>query len=109
VKIEYVTDPVLVPGLRCPRCHAKVRQIRRGPSARAELTTALLEPVGWVVLGGAALVGYLWEALFGLTLALLVVGPVVAVWCYLRAVRHGDFLCVSCGTEFLYAQVASRK
>ena len=111
VNVEYVTDPVLVPHLRCPHCQVTVRQIRKSPSAsdRAVVAAMLAEPLWYVVLGLAALVGYLWEALFGLIAALLIFMPIVVVWLYVRSVRRGEFICSRCGSQFPYTQVAARR
>lgn len=108
MKIEFITDPVLVPGLRCPHCQGKVRQIRNAPSERGMFAASLIEPLGWVVLGIAAFVGHLWEAIVGLTLALVIVVPLAGIWLYFRSVRQGDFLCPTCGVQLTYAQVARR-
>jgi hypothetical protein len=108
VKIEYITDPVLVPGLRCPHCQRKVRQIRSAPSVPGMGVTSLIELLVWVVLAVAALVGYFWDAIFGLTLALLVIGPLAGLWLYLRDVRHSDFLCANCGAQLTYTQVTCK-
>jgi hypothetical protein len=108
MKIEFITDPVLVPGLRCPHCRGKVTQIRNAPSEHDVFTASLIEPLGWVVLGIAAFVGYLWEAIFGLTLALIIIVPVAGILLYFRSVRQGDFLCSTCGSQLTYAQAACK-
>jgi hypothetical protein len=107
LKVEYVTDPVLVPGLRCPHCRSKVRAIRSMPSdVKSGLAVALAEPITWVVLGVASLVGYLWEAVFGFTLIAVVLGPVLALWAYIRSLSKSTFWCGTCQAELPYAAVA---
>lgn len=71
-------------------------------------TVSLIEPLGLVVLGIAALVGYLLEAIFSLTLALIIVVPFTGILLYFRSVRQGDFLCSTCGSQLTYAQVACK-
>ncbi len=73
------------------------------------IAAALIEPLGWVMLGTAAFVGYLWQAIFGLTLALIIVVPLGGIWLYLRGVRQGVFLCSTCGVQLTFAQVACKK
>jgi hypothetical protein len=109
VNIKYVTDLLLVPGLRCPHCKGKVRQIRNSPSERGMVAASLIEPLVWAIFGIAAFVGYLWETVFGLALVLIVAGPFAGIWLYIRGVRQGDFLCPACGVQLSYAQVACRK
>jgi hypothetical protein len=66
---------------------------------------ALTEPVGWIVLGIAVLVGFLWETIFCLSLVLVVFGLPAAFWLYLRDIRRSDFLCTSCESQLTYMQV----
>jgi ABC-type siderophore export system fused ATPase/permease subunit len=96
VKIEYITDAVLAPGLRCFRCRSKVRQVRAAPTAKSQLAVALAEPATFLVLGVAAGLGYLLEAVFGVTLVLIVIGPTMAVYLYVRGLRTSTFWCTSC-------------
>jgi hypothetical protein len=65
----------------------------------------LIEPVGWIVIGIAVLVGFLWETIFGLSLVLIVLGPPAVFWLYLRDIRRSDFLCTSCESQLTYMQV----
>ena len=106
MNIEYVTDAVLVPGLRCFRCRSKVRQVRTDPTAKSQVAVALTEPVTWLVLGVAAGLGYLWEAVFGMTLVLVVIGPIMAVYLYVRGLRISTFWCTSCQAERTYCEVS---
>jgi hypothetical protein len=68
----------------------------------------LIEPIGWIVLGIAVLVGFLWETIFGLSLVLLVLGPPAVFWLYLRDICRSDFLCTGCESKLTYTQVKSR-
>jgi len=104
--MEYVTDPVLFPGLRCPRCRAGVRAVRTAPSAKSEFSVALAEPFTWLVFGVAAAFGYFWQVVWGFTLAAVIVVPLVAVWLYVRSLMRGTFWCTACRTEFSYAEVS---
>jgi hypothetical protein len=110
LKIEYVTDPVLVPGLRCPHCRGKVGQIRNhDPVKDVFWPVALAEPIIWMVFGIAAYVGYLYETVFAVALPLLFVAPVFAVWMYLKDIRRSDFICKTCNVQSSYAKVSSQR
>ncbi len=60
MKIEYVTDPPLLPGLRCVHCRGKVRVVRTALGTKSEFAVVIAEPVTWVVLAVAGALGYLW-------------------------------------------------
>jgi hypothetical protein len=110
LKIEYVTDPVLVPGLRCPQCRGKVRQIRNHDLVKeAFWPAALAEPILWMVFGIAAYAGYLYETVFAVTLPLLIVAPCLAIWMYLKDIRRSDFICQTCNTQSSYAKVSKQR
>jgi len=65
---------------------------------------ALIEPVGWIVIGIAVLVGFLWETIFGLSLVLIVFGLPAVFWLYLHDIRRSDFLCTGCESQLTYTQ-----
>jgi hypothetical protein len=109
MNIEYVTDPVLVPGLRCPSCKARVRVIRIASTSKSEFAVALAEPVAWIALAVAACLGYLWQTIWGITLVLLVLGPIAAVYLYLRGITNSSFFCGNCTAELTYRAVSRGK
>jgi hypothetical protein len=93
MEIEYVTDPVLWPKLRCASCRGPVRQMREELSASQSLLVFLLgEPLGWLVLAIGVLAGLLAEAL----LLMLVVVPFGLVWLYVHRLYRASFLCSRC-------------
>jgi hypothetical protein len=106
VKVEYVTDPVAyVPRLRCPSCRRPVRQIREAGSLDDNLWVALTEPLGWALIGIAALLGVMWQTVFALTFAVLFGAPILVVVLYLRGLRRGQFLCANCGKQSSFGEV----
>lgn len=106
--MEYVTDPVLRPGLRCPHCSGTVRQIRQFNDESGAWVGFVAEPIAWAMAGGAALFGVLTEAVFALTFALLFGGPILAAVLYVRSLRRSEFLCTRCGEQSSYGKVVGK-
>lgn len=105
MQIEYVTDAVLWPKLRCIQCEGSVRQMREDLSASQNLLVFLCgEPLGWLVFGGAVLLGFVVEAIVLMLLAWVVVAPAGLVWLYLHRLRRASFLCSKCGHVSTYAE-----
>ena len=108
--MEYVTDPVLyVPRLRCPACSETVRQIREAASPSDNVWVIFTEPICWVILGIAALLGVFLQAVFALAFGILFCAPVLVVILYLRGLKKASFLCVSCGREASFSEVTQRR
>jgi DNA-directed RNA polymerase subunit RPC12/RpoP len=103
---EFVTDRVLVPGLRCPHCGSKVRAIRVSPLMKHDLISALIEPIIWVLGAIAGLLGYLLEVTIFASIMFIVLVPVAAIGLYLQSLRNGTFLCNSCNAELSYRDVS---
>jgi uncharacterized ion transporter superfamily protein YfcC len=105
VDIEYVTDAVLVPRLRCPRCASTVRQIRQELTARQQLTLFLFgEPLCWLVFGIAAVFGFLAQAVWAVVLASLILGIPALVWLYFSRLRKAQFQCSGCRSLSSYRE-----
>jgi hypothetical protein len=97
MEIEYVTDPVLRPKLRCASCRGPVRQMREELSASQSLLVFLLgEPLGSLVLAIGVLAGLLAEALLLMLFAWLVVVPFGLVWLNVHRLYRASFLCSRC-------------
>jgi hypothetical protein len=105
MRIEYVTDAVPWPKLRCLNCQGSVRQMREHLSGSQGLLLYLCgEPLGWLVFGGAVLLGLVAKAVALLVLAWGVIAPVGALWLYLHRLRRASFLCSMCGHVNGYAE-----
>lgn len=103
---EYVTDPVLWPGLRCPQCGSRVRAIRTMEIGPLQGAAVLAEPLTWVVFGVAAAVGYLTETVLAVSLLLITVAPVAAMAAYVRSLPKAGYFCHSCKAERTYREVS---
>ena len=98
MQIEYVTDAVPWPALRCVKCRGKVRQMREDFSARQNVLIFLCgEPLVWVVAGVGLLVGYLAEAIALVVIAYAVLAPPGLFWLYMSRLHRASFLCSDCG------------
>jgi hypothetical protein len=105
MQIEYVTDAVFWPKLRCVRCQGPVRQMREYLSATQSVLDFLCgEPLGWLVFGGAVVLGFVAEAIGLMLFAWAVLAPAGLVWLYLHRLRRASFLCSSCGHVNSYAE-----
>lgn len=105
MQIEYVTDAVLWLKLRCIKCRGPVRQMREDLSGSQSVFIFLCgEPLGWLVVGGGALLGFFADALVFMLLAWLVITPIGLVWLYLHRLRRASFLCSGCGHVNSYAE-----
>lgn len=103
--IEYVTDPVVWPKLRCAECQGKVRQMRASLSGKENLAIILCgEPLAWLVIGFGAVVGYMVEAVVIMFLTWAVLFPIGLVWLYLSHLHRASFLCSACGHISSYAR-----
>ncbi|HEX7639143.1 MAG TPA: hypothetical protein VF457_12165 [Burkholderiaceae bacterium] len=108
MEIEYVTDPPLLPGLRCPRCRGKVRVIRTAPSGKSDVAVALARPIAWATVTLAGALGYLSQAVRWFLFAGFFVFPAAVVYLYCRDLMRGSFWCSPCKAEFPYARVSRR-
>lgn len=106
--IEYVTDPVPWPRLRCSKCGMPVRQIRETPNPSHSLLLFLMgEPLAWLVIGTGLLIGFLAEAVTFLFFAWVILVPAGAAWLWLSRLRSASFLCRGCGHVSNYAEARS--
>ncbi len=106
LNFEYVTDPVLFPGLRCPACKSKVRVIRTLPTEKSHVAAVFAKLVTCLLLGVAAALGYLWETVWLFVFFAITVVPVVAIILYVRAVPQFTFFCHHCNAERTYREVS---
>jgi hypothetical protein len=108
IHVEYVTDAVLVPRLRCPQCGSTVRQIRQELPARQQLMLFVVgEPLCWLVFGIAAVFGYLAQAVWAMVLASLILGIPAVVWLYFSHLRKSQFQCSGCRSLSSYREARS--
>ena len=101
MKIEYVTDPVFFPRLRCPKCRGRVRQFRHEHDGTELAIFLSIEPIGYVVLGLGVLVGFLWQAIW----LFVVLSAALLSWFYVRHLRRVEYSCIKCKGVFDYAAV----
>jgi hypothetical protein len=105
MQIEYVTDPVPWPRLRCSKCGMPVCQIREDlkPSHSVLLFLAG-EPLAWLIIGTGFLAGFLAEAVTVLFVAWAVLVPAGVAWVWFSRLRRASFLCRGCGHVSDYAE-----
>lgn len=96
--IEYVTDPVPWPKLRCSKCGMPVRQIREDPKPSHSVLLFLAgEPLAWLVIGTGFLIGFLAEAITFLFFAWAILVPAGVAWVWLSRLGQASLLCRGCG------------
>ncbi|MFN3438558.1 MAG: hypothetical protein ACK41V_12735 [Acidovorax sp.] len=104
MQIEYVTDPVPWPKLRCAKCGAHVRQMREDLSPKHSLLVFFSgEPLAWFIVGTGVLLGFFAEAVAVLLAAWALLVPAGLVWLWFSRLRRASFLCQSCGHISAYA------
>lgn len=105
MQVEYVTDAVLWPRLRCIKCRGSVRQMREDLSgSQGVLIFFCGEPLAWLVIGGGALLGLYADALLLMFFVWCVLGPVGLVWLCLHRQRRASFLCSEFGHVNSYVE-----
>lgn len=106
LKIEYITDPVILPRLCCPTCGSKVRQIREELSAQHGFAIALCgEPLAWLVMAIGGMVGYATQTLWALVVFWVIFGVPSMAWLYISRLRKSEFLCSKCEVRSSYTEV----
>jgi hypothetical protein len=70
---------------------------------------ALLEPMGWLLMGIAVLVlgaAVVFDVVLHLALGFLVASPFVVIWAMWFDRKHGRFQCPACSGQFSYAETS---
>lgn len=110
MQIEYVTDAVIWPKLRCEKCGHHLRQIREDLTPSQSLGVFLCgEPLAWLVVSLGAVIGFVAQAVAILLVAWAILIPSGITWLYLSRLRRASFLCQSCGHISGYAAARWRR
>ncbi|KRD26770.1 hypothetical protein ASE39_00160 [Acidovorax sp. Root267] len=108
MQMEYVTDPVVWPKLRCEHCGHRLRQMREDLTPAQSLGVFLCgEPLAWLVVSLGAIVGLVADAVVVLCVAWAIIVPSGVSWLYMLRLRRASFLCSSCGHICGYAAARS--
>jgi hypothetical protein len=78
--------------------------MRDADSLSDNMWLVLSEPLCWVIVGVAALLGVMWQAVMALGFGLIFGGPMLVVLLYLRGLKQATFLCGICAREASFSE-----